>query len=133
AIRVAERHERTDDLQFDLRERSPGIEEQWLEVATAELVDNACKFSETETPVIVQSRLDDGAWMLSVFNRGHGFPAAAAERTGAFLQFHRDDSEHGGLGLGLAMVKIIAALYGGTVEIDEKVGTTTVGVRLPLH
>ena len=132
--KIAQQIERTDDLQLFLKEASVHISEQDLEKITEEIIDNAFKFSAKGTPVIVESKLDDQNFILTVTNQGRGMNAEDIERIGAYIQFERKLYEQQGSGLGLIIAKRMTELYGGKLEIQSIPNEqTTVSICLPLN
>jgi two-component system, OmpR family, sensor histidine kinase MprB len=95
--------------------------------AVHNLLDNACKFSPSETPIEV----DVHGGVVEVRDRGVGI--AADERALVFDRFYRAAAARSksGSGLGLAIVRQIAQLHGGTIELLERPGGGTVA-RLTL-
>jgi signal transduction histidine kinase len=124
---------RSDDLQLSLKEANIRISKQDLQKITEEIVDNAFKFSVKGTPIIVESKLDDQNFVLTVTNQGRGMSAEDIDRIGAYIQFERKLYEQQGSGLGLIIAKRMTELYGGKFEIqsipNEK---TIVSICLPL-
>ena len=111
-----ERHARPGDLRMEI---DPGcIRGEISHVATIieELVDNACRFSAKGTPIEVRL-LKDG--ILRVGDRGRGMTPEQVEHIGAFHQFDRKKHEQQGLGLGLALVKLLAARHDARVAIES--------------
>ncbi|MCE3552507.1 SpoIIE family protein phosphatase [Pseudonocardia sp. RS11V-5] len=98
------------------------------------LLSNALKFT-FEGVITVRLREVDGAAELTVTDTGVGIPAAEMARL--FERFHRITGTRSrsaeGSGIGLAMVRELAALHGGTVgaESTPDVGTTFT-VTVPL-
>jgi signal transduction histidine kinase len=73
--------------------------------------------------------------VLTVDDDGPGIPADRREE--AFRRFARldpaRDRDHGGVGLGLAIVADITRLHGGVVEVaDSPLGGARLQVRLPV-
>lgn len=99
------------------------------------LLSNAIKFTKAGGTVTVSLRRD-GAWLLlSVADTGIGIAASDLPRIGSpFFQARATyDRPYEGTGLGLSVVKGLAELHGGRVEIDSAVGKgTRVTVRLPV-
>ncbi|MBI2207418.1 MAG: response regulator [Candidatus Rokubacteria bacterium] len=99
------------------------------------LLSNAVKFTPELGRVAVRLRSDGGHAVIEVSDTGRGI--AASDLPHVFARFHQGRSEvHGraGLGLGLAIVRHIVELHGGTVEAasgGEGRGATFT-VRLPL-
>ena len=93
-----------------------------LRRALRNLLDNARRYAPGEPP---QLTLRDGGdhVELRVADRGPGVPAAEHERI--FEPFHRlpGHAEHaGGVGLGLSLVRQIAAAHGGRVHCEDHPG-----------
>jgi signal transduction histidine kinase len=85
------------------------------------LLENARRYSDGEITVLLCSR--DVRAVLSVCDRGPGVPSALRDRI--FEPFYRlpgASERDGGVGLGLALVKSIAARHAGSVRCDERAG-----------
>jgi two-component system, OmpR family, sensor histidine kinase SenX3 len=92
--------------------------------AVANLLENACKYSDTGSTVSVRSR-SDGSWVeVDVADAGIGIPEKDLERV--FERFYRVDRarsrETGGTGLGLAIVRHVAGNHGGEVRVQSREG-----------
>jgi CheY-like chemotaxis protein len=81
------------------------------------LLSNACKYTNPGGTVLVELTSAAGQAVLTVRDDGIGFESAAADRL--FEVFARavpsGMTDAGGLGLGLAIVRSIVELHGGTV------------------
>jgi two-component system sensor histidine kinase SenX3 len=103
--------------------------------AVANLLENACKYSEDESEVIVRTR-SDGVWLeLAVEDHGIGIPSTDLDRV--FERFYRVDRarsrETGGTGLGLAIVRHVATNHRGEVRVTSTEGVgSTFTLRLPV-
>jgi cell cycle sensor histidine kinase DivJ len=98
------------------------------------LMSNAIKFTPPGGKVTVGVRAEAGGIALSVSDTGVGIAREDLPRLGeAFFQASSAyDRVFEGTGLGLSVVKGLAALHGGRMEVDSIVGQgTTVTVRLP--
>jgi signal transduction histidine kinase/CHASE2 domain-containing sensor protein len=95
------------------------------------LVGNALKFSPEGSPVIVELEMVDAEVVLSVIDHGPGIPQEALPQL--FERFYRvPGTGQPGSGLGLAVVKEIAAWHGARVEVDSEQGRgTSFRVRFP--
>lgn len=105
-------------------------DETQLTRLVANLVDNAVRYARSTVEVSVTAQAT-----IIVTDDGPGIPAPDRDRVwGRFVRLDDDRARaSGGTGLGLALVKEIAAAHGGTVEItDAPAGGTVVIVRLPL-
>ncbi len=105
-----------------------------LVTAVIHLVDNAVKYSPEGSTVEVRARPDDGWVELMVRDMGVGIPQRDLSRI--FDRFFRVDrgrpSSIGGSGLGLAVVRHVAAVHGGEVRVDSREGEgSTFTLRLP--
>jgi signal transduction histidine kinase len=117
--------------------RIPGDETRIRQILD-NLLTNAIKYSEPQSPVTVQL-VDDGDFVqVRVVDRGPGIPPESREEL--FEMFSRlrteDNADDSGLGLGLAISKRIAEAHGGdlSVDNDKDGGRGAVFVlRLPYH
>lgn len=97
-----------------------------------ELIDNCLKFSEPNTSIFVSSTVKNNYLTLSFTNYGRGMSASEIHNLGAYRQFNRSIYEQQGSGLGLIIVKRLAELHGGSLEIQSTPGDKTiVQVKLP--
>jgi len=94
------------------------------------LISNAIKYSASGKSVTLETRIDGGAAVLSVTDRGAGIAAADLGRlTEPFAQ---GTGAKPGTGLGLSVVRRFAELHGGALRIESKPGKgTRVQVTLP--
>jgi signal transduction histidine kinase len=96
---------------------------EYLTVAMALLLNNACKFSEPGTPISMGVSANDKDLTLWVKDKGRGIPKAEQEQIWAsFYQIDRALNEDQGAGAGLAIVKGIALLHDGRVALESEVG-----------
>jgi signal transduction histidine kinase len=132
---VAERFAaRADELGRELRVE-PGtarldVDPLRVEQALSNLVDNALSYGDG--PVELAAEADDDMVKVHVRDGGAGFPPAFRER--AFDRFSRADPArgHGGAGLGLAIVELIARAHGGAAGIADRAdGGADVWLTLP--
>lgn len=101
--------------------------------ALCNLLDNAIKYSEPGTVVVLEAhRSGDGEVGITVADRGPGIPPE--ERDKVLNRFYRCAGVTGtpGSGLGLALVEAIAHHHGGTVELSDNKPGLRVTLRLPL-
>ncbi len=100
----------------------------------AHLIDNAVKFGEGK-PVTISAALVEGGVRLTVRDEGMGVTDEVRPRL--FLPLEQgDDSStrrHGGMGIGLALVKMVLDAHDITLDFDSAPGMgTTVSFVLPL-
>jgi len=99
------------------------------------LVGNAIKFTEEGTVHVRVYRPDGVNWALQVSDTGSGIPAEAQEYI--FDPFRQVDGsitrEHGGVGLGLSIVRQLTTLMKGQITLESEVGRgSAFTVVLPL-
>ena len=87
------------------------------------LVSNAIKYSPAGTAVTVSAYASGKNAAIEVADNGYGIPAGDLGRI--FEKFYRvprvEDADVPGTGLGLALVREIAELHGGTVSVESHV------------
>ena len=105
-----------------------------LKRALSNLLMNAMQYAQAGTPIQVTIGTEHGQCTLVVVNQGA--PIDDATRARMFDRFYRADGVRtrgsGHVGLGLAIVRAIAQMHGGTVFADSAQGVNRVGLRLPL-
>ncbi len=102
--------------------------------ALANLLDNACKYSDGGSTVEVRSWEEGDVVEVEVRDHGIGIPARDLERV--FERFYRVDRarsrETGGTGLGLAIVRHVATNHNGDVHVASREGEGSVfTLRVP--
>ena len=90
------------------------------------LLENALRYSPSDTPVDVQIELQEAYVLVSVSDRGPGIPLAERERI--FEKFYRISNNQTaqihpqGLGLGLAICQGCIDAHGGHILVEERAG-----------
>jgi CheY-like chemotaxis protein/anti-sigma regulatory factor (Ser/Thr protein kinase) len=100
-----------------------------------QLVDNAIRYTPEDGRIDVRLEASDGTARLSVCDSGPGIdPALLPHLFEPFVQGARSlDRRAGGLGIGLALVKRLVDLHGGSIEVRSDAGGTVFTVSLPLR
>lgn len=99
------------------------------------LLDNAIKYSNSGTKVIVNAKGTDGN--VSIWIKDHGIGIAAHDLPHIFDRFYRADgarshAQNSGYGLGLSIAKKIVGAHHGYITVVSKIGAgTTFTIRLP--
>jgi two-component system sensor histidine kinase KdpD len=100
-----------------------------------QLLDNAGKYSPPGTPIRITAELRRSELVVSVADHGSGVDDI--EQTIIFEKFYRGRNQRvsiQGTGMGLAIVKAIIELHGGTVGVTSQIGRGSVfHFTLPLH
>ena len=119
------------EFHIDFDEYDVYANEEMLKQVWINLIDNAVKFSPDYGIVSVGISENNGLITVSVTNSGTDIPAESIDRI--FNKFYQADESHSseGNGIGLAIVKQVVKLHGGTVAADSRKGRTTFTVMLP--
>jgi cell cycle sensor histidine kinase DivJ len=99
------------------------------------VISNAIKFTEPGGWVRVSARVVDSNVVFAVCDNGIGIADQDLPRLGSpFVQANSSyDRSHEGAGLGLSVVKGLARLHGGTLELTSALGKgTTATIVLPV-
>jgi signal transduction histidine kinase len=126
---VAEDHE----LALDPREAVvDGVRDELHRLAL-NLLENAVRHTPPGTHVRARTVAEDGDAVLIVEDDGPGVPPALRDRI--FERFVRGSGDRGSTssGLGLSIVRAVAASHGGAVTVEDAHPGTRFIVRLPLR
>ncbi len=113
------------------------VDREMWEKVVLNLLSNALKFTfdGSITVRVAREGAADAPVAITVTDTGIGVPAAEMPRL--FERFHRIETARArsteGSGIGLALVKELVALHGGTIDAESREGVgTTFTVRLPM-
>jgi signal transduction histidine kinase len=84
------------------------------------LVANAGRHTPPGTPISVRVQTSDAGVEITIEDHGPGVPDAAKERI--FEPFEQVDPSHGGVGIGLSLVRRFAELHGGGAWVEDTEG-----------
>ena len=100
----------------------------------AELTDNAFRFSEPGTTVLIDMFEADGDFIgFRILDRGRGMSREQVAGIGAYKQFERTTYEQQGVGLGLYIAKKLVELHDGLFTmISSEGGGTAITFTLPI-
>jgi two-component system, sensor histidine kinase and response regulator len=118
--------DREGDLLLQVEDYPLPISELKLKKIVDELVDNALKFSKSNTPIHIKGRIEEDTFVLCVTDHGRGMTSEQISQMGAYMQFDRKLHEQQGSGLGLTIAKQLIELHGGSLSIDSTPGKQTV-------
>lgn len=110
------------------------INRNLIEQALGNLLDNAVKYSNKKTEILVGAAMKNDDLILFVRDSGYGISEEHMPRL--FERFYRIDKgrsrEEGGTGLGLAIVKHIVNAMNGIIEVDSAPGKgTNFTIKIP--
>jgi len=115
---VMHKYDRVKDLEYE-EPTPPLFFPKLIHSAAKELIENACKFSEKGTPIVVRIFEYATGRNISVTNTTRHTTAEALNQYRLFEQHHREETEQQGLGIGLAITKLIASIHKGSIAFDE--------------
>ncbi|KHF27172.1 Alkaline phosphatase synthesis sensor protein PhoR [Anoxybacillus sp. BCO1] len=107
-----------------------------IEQVLQNLLDNALRYTPSGGNISLRTVNKHPMCELVISDSGQGMSKQDIERLGErFFRTDRSRSrEHGGTGLGIAIVKQIVKLHGGSIRFESEQGKgTTVYVQLPLY
>jgi signal transduction histidine kinase len=130
----------TDRHDIQVESTAPQFVGTWdglrLARVLANLLSNAIKYSPESGEIAVTLTTDAALPEIAIINvRDHGIGIPARDLPLLFTPFHRGANvgSVSGTGLGLASVKLVVELHGGTISADSQEGVgTTMTISLPL-
>lgn len=104
-----------------------------LVIVLVHLLENALRYSEPGTPVLLRGEREKGGVTITVRDYGEGIPAEVAERIfEPFMRLEEVDKHGEGAGLGLYIVRLAAEILGMEVRVDSRPGEgTTFRLHIP--
>lgn len=110
------------DIQEDLYISS---EASYLEIIFNNLMSNAIKFSDENKEIIVSLKKINNNYIIKFKDYGCGMDAETGKHI--FDKFYQGDTSHHkeGNGLGLALVKKVIDIIGGTINVESELGVGT--------
>jgi two-component system, OmpR family, sensor histidine kinase KdpD len=109
-----------------------GFDRRLMRLAIKQLLDNAIKYSPSETPVEIALYESNGAITLEVTNYGKGIPVE--EQARIFERFYRSPSiknQIPGSGLGLSIAHSIVEAHSGELSLSSEPGRTAFRITIP--
>lgn len=93
-----------------------------FEQVLANLIENAIKYTPPGSPIDIGAELATDSLQLTVTDYGAGIPDGMQQKI--FDKFYRlsGETEHGGVGLGLALCRTIIAAHGGRIRATNVAG-----------
>lgn len=123
-------------LQIDLPPDLPPLiaDPQRLEVVVRNLIENAVKYADPDTPITVSALAQSSRAVVTVTDQGPGIPEP--HRRHIFETFYRVDdglTRQSGFGLGLAICQGFIRAQGGRIWIEPTASGTRIAFSLPLY
>ena len=119
------------DLNLNFGEYYIEANEELLKQVWINLLDNAFKFSPRCQTVDIGITEKEHTLAVSIMNSGSEIPEEKLKLI--FNKFYQADESHStqGNGVGLAIVKRVTELHGGSIQVDSRDHITTFTVELP--
>jgi signal transduction histidine kinase len=124
------------EIKCNLLPQPAYVDREMWEKILLNLLSNAFKFTlDGMVSVVVEASAEGRSAIVKVVDTGVGIPAAELPKL--FERFHRVESQYGrsfeGSGIGLALVRELLMLHGGTIEVESETGVgTAFTITLPL-
>jgi DNA-binding response OmpR family regulator len=126
---VLHKQDRTNDLIFQAP-TPPLFFSKLMHEAVKELIENACKFSEKGTPIAVSITTENLRHKISITNQTSHTNATTLNNYRLFEQHNRASKEQQGLGIGLAISKLVVGMHKGSIEfLDTEKNSTESATR----
>jgi len=135
AEKTAARYGRSNDLHVTLNNTGDLKLDRYItETLLNELIDNAFKFSEKGTDVMVSGSVEDNMYIVKIADKGHKIKAEALADIHAFKQNDRNLFEQQGLGIGLCLADTIVKKLKGQLNFsDNQPNGILVTLQLPVE
>lgn len=120
------------NIQADLSQ--PELDVQYMTIVLRELLDNGAKFSDDDDTISVDISENDNQLTIIVRDNGRGIiPEQLKDIWKPFHQVNREQFEDQGSGSGLAIVRGVVELHGGTCAVKSTPGEgSTFTLIIPL-
>jgi two-component system sensor histidine kinase KdpD len=108
------------------------FDKRLMKLAIRQLLDNALKYTQADTPVEMTAQVKDGVQVVEITDCGQGIPAD--EQSRIFERFYRSSSVKGqipGSGLGLSITHGIVRAHKGELTVSSRPGRTTFRITIP--
>ncbi|MCG7360326.1 sensor histidine kinase KdpD [Roseomonas sp. ACRSG] len=133
AERASRRTGRHITCDIEKRLPAPQIDPVLLEQVLANLLDNAAKFSEAGTEILIQAKRAGAEVAITVEDHGIGVPPdQIGQIFDPFFRVRRGDAAPAGSGLGLAICRGLTHAMGGWITAESPVSNGS-GTRMTVH
>ena len=117
---------REKDLNVHLGKGNINIEITHFETLLEELTENSAKFSSPGSSIEISGKSNGQYYKTNITDHGIGIKDINESLISPLNQFLKDETFIEGLGLGLAIAKLIIKLYGGYLKMASEEGVGTV-------
>ena len=119
------------EMNLELEEHTISGNQELLRQVWVNLLDNAIKFSPEGQSVEISAAEEESSVAVSITNTGSYIPQE--QQSAIFRKFYQADHSHNteGNGIGLAVVKRVVELHGGSIRVESNPSFTKFTVTLP--
>jgi len=117
--------DRNEDIIFDIEKAQLMISPEQHILILRELLENALKFSNKGSGIIIMGRKNGTCYKTRIINSGKGIPAKYLKEIGPFNMFSENKDTEEGAGLGLAIVNKLIDLVDGYIKVESKENSIT--------
>ena len=96
-----------------------GQEERIIQML-GKLASNALDHADKGTPIIISCTKENGTAVIQIMDQGHPLPDDKQDLFDLFASFRSGKTAKAHQGIGLYVVKLIAEMYGGSVEARDR-------------
>ncbi len=133
ADELAAKYKRINDLIYELEPCKLPTHELFLKIAVKELVENAIKFSNKNTPFTIKGKSNNNYYMISFENTPNvEFNLTNPRKIAPFFQQNRDEQNQIGNGLGLPIAEAALNILGAKFNIEKKSDKIVAKITLPV-
>jgi Signal transduction histidine kinase len=119
---LIERKRHTLDMHLDPNPPVLDVDPIRISQIVANLLTNAAKYTDSGGHITLSTRVEGGAFVIEIRDDGIGIPPEALANL--FKMFSQQQAQaersEGGLGIGLALVKGLVELHGGSVQAESE-------------
>ena len=110
------------------------VDQRRIEVVMRNLIENATKYADIESPISVTATLEDSNLVVKVEDEGPGIPSEDHERI--FKSFYRASNELShttpGFGLGLSICQGFIKAHGGEIWTEPCATGACIAFSIPI-
>jgi CheY-like chemotaxis protein len=132
--RMMKEAQRENDLEWELIDSPIKISENDFGYLVEEIVENALKFSEPGSKIIIKSSVDEDEYKLNITDHGRGMAKEQIANIITLGQQDKNKYQKNPNGLGLISVKNLMTLYCGIFNLSSEINEyTTCSLSLPVY
>jgi len=129
---LAQQSNRTFTVEITKTEEDCWFDEDALEKIVSNLLSNAFKYTIAEGVIKFKARVVQDKLQLEVLNQATALSKTQSRKI--FDKFYQLDSDQPGAGIGLALVRELVSLHGGSIEVNsQSADWVSFLVILPVH